>query len=177
VRPSISEVETRETVWLVRHACAGDKYHWHGSDDDQRPLDQAGQLQASALAHELAPLRPGRLFASPSRRCHDTLAPLAEASGLPIEPLELLAKGHAPAVTALLRLKDSTGSVFCTHGEVMRPVLEDFKARGLDVEGEITDEELLLKGVAWSLRFDDQTHLKLLAPLEIETCPLHAGSS
>ena len=63
-------------VRLVRHACAGDKHSWAGDDAD-RPLDDVGRLQALAVA-ELLGLRPaGRLLSSPTRRCLDTLVPLA----------------------------------------------------------------------------------------------------
>jgi phosphohistidine phosphatase SixA len=42
-------------VYLIRHACAGDKRHWTGPDVE-RPLDAAGIAQAEALADELAVL-------------------------------------------------------------------------------------------------------------------------
>jgi phosphohistidine phosphatase SixA len=165
----------RRIVWLVRHACAGHKEQWHGDYDDERPLDAAGEQQARALTAELAPLRPSRLITSPARRCRQTLAPLAKRLGLSVNAAETLAKGHgATEVLDLLEDKSSAGAVLCTHGEVMNPVLDLLRGCGVQIDGDETDEELLLKGVAWQLSWDDDgLHLGLIAPLKIEDCPLH----
>jgi hypothetical protein len=61
-------------------------------------------------------------------------------------------------------------------GEVMAPVLDLLRRDGLVVDGGHDDEKLLLKGVAWILRFGDRPHLGLVAPLEVPTCPLHPNS-
>jgi 8-oxo-dGTP diphosphatase len=160
-------------VWLVRHACAGEKDLSDSSNDDMRPLDPTGQQQARALAVVLSEQRPRRLFSSPTRRCVDTLTPLAAALHKGIEPTELLARGHAEAVAHVLRFETSARCVFYTHGEVMQPVLELLQRNGLDIAGGYANERLLLKGVAWMLRFGKRTNLTLVAPLEVQSCPFH----
>ena len=49
--PSLSQY----LLYLIRHACAGNKRQWTGPDVE-RPLDAAGIAQAVALADELAVL-------------------------------------------------------------------------------------------------------------------------
>lgn len=77
-------------VLLVRHASAGDRRAWDG-DDDARPLDAKGMRQSAALADVLAAYGPVRILAAPPRRCTETVRPLAERLGLPVEPDPLLA--------------------------------------------------------------------------------------
>lgn len=48
-------------------------------------LDEHGRSQAVALADRLADLRPDQLISSPLLRCRQTVAPLAERLGLPVE--------------------------------------------------------------------------------------------
>ncbi|MET0726771.1 MAG: phosphoglycerate mutase family protein [Acidimicrobiales bacterium] len=161
------------TIWVVRHACAGHKGDWDGPDDS-RPLDPAGIDQALALADVLADEPPSELWSSPAKRCVDTLAPLAHAVGLPVEPDEAL---RGPDASGLLdRLETSgSGAVFCTHGEVMAPTLEVLRARGTDVVGGRSDEELLLKGSAWRLeRASSGWRLDVCAPVPRIPCPRHA---
>ena len=73
---------------LVRHASAGSRERWPGPDEE-RPLDQHGRRQASALADVLAPYGVRDLFAADIVRCIDTLAPLAKRIKRPVrtEPL------------------------------------------------------------------------------------------
>lgn len=86
------------------------------------PLSEAGSQRAAALAELLAPARPTALFASEYRRTQDTLAALAEHSGVGVtvipagEPARLLAAldalpagslavvaGHSNTVPAIVR--------------------------------------------------------------------------
>lgn len=48
-------------------------------------LDEHGHAQALALADRLEALRPDQLISSPLLRCRQTIAPLAERLGLPVE--------------------------------------------------------------------------------------------
>lgn len=67
------------TVILVRHA-------EKATDDPRDPsLSEAGTARAQALARLLGHARVTRLLASEYRRTQDTLAPLAERLGLPVE--------------------------------------------------------------------------------------------
>jgi len=73
---------------LVRHAKAGKRDDWDG-DDLLRPLSGAGHRQAQDIAELLALFGPDRIGTAPPVRCRDTVAPLADARGLPVadEPL------------------------------------------------------------------------------------------
>lgn len=73
---------------LVRHAKAGRRDGWDG-EDGLRPLSGTGTKQARALAELLPLFGPDRVATAPPVRCRDTVAPLAQALGLPIvdEPL------------------------------------------------------------------------------------------
>jgi 8-oxo-dGTP diphosphatase len=77
---------------LVRHAKAGERAGWDG-EDHERPLSEAGRKQAAALAELLPLYGPDRIVTAPLVRCRDTVAPLAEALGLPIDDEPLMSEG------------------------------------------------------------------------------------
>jgi 8-oxo-(d)GTP phosphatase len=88
---------------LVRHAKAGRRADFHG-DDRLRPLSGAGAKQAQALAELLALFGPDRVSSAPPVRCRETVAPLADALGLPIVDEPLLSEGlYADDPDATLR--------------------------------------------------------------------------
>lgn len=72
------------TMLIVRHAKAGRKQGYQG-DDLARPLDKNGRAQAEALVDLCAAFGPGRLLSAPPERCLQTLGPLSDESGLPVE--------------------------------------------------------------------------------------------
>ncbi len=80
-----------------------------------------------------------------------TLQPLADVVGLPIESWDALGR-HAGAAG----LRSTLGHpafddvVLCTHGEVMRPLLRTLRRRGAERDGTRLDgRQLLTKGSAW----------------------------
>ena len=108
------------SVLLLRHARAGERAAWTG-DDTLRPLDDRGLRQALAL-RDLAQRAIGRIVSSPYRRCVETVEPLAEALGIPIELDDRLAEG-ASTQLALALLGELDGGLACTHGDVIEAVL------------------------------------------------------
>ena len=108
------------SVLLLRHARAGERAAWTG-DDRLRPLDERGLRQALAL-RDLAQRAIGRIVSSPYRRCIETVEPLAEALGIPIELDDRLAEG-ASTQLALVLLGELDGGLACTHGDVIEAVL------------------------------------------------------
>ena len=68
------------TIYLVRHAKAGDRSSWDG-DDTIRPLSGKGRRQAVAISDRLFDLiaahPDAQLISSPYIRCMQTLEPLA----------------------------------------------------------------------------------------------------
>jgi len=128
------------TILLVRHASAGSRQRWKGKDRD-RPLDKRGRRQATELVALLGGYPIGRIMSSPYRRCIESVQPLSELLGLPIEPREELAEGAPLAVTLeLLRETVREMPVVCTHGDV---------ALGLIGAGRETK-----KGATWILEPD-----------------------
>jgi 8-oxo-dGTP diphosphatase len=77
---------------LVRHAKAGKQDDWDG-EDRLRPLSKAGAKQARTLTELLPLFGPDRIGSAPPVRCRDTVAPLADALGLPVVDEPLLGEG------------------------------------------------------------------------------------
>jgi phosphohistidine phosphatase SixA/8-oxo-dGTP pyrophosphatase MutT (NUDIX family) len=117
-------------AYLVRHAKAGDRDAWSG-DDGSRPLSRSGRRQAKGLVRILSSRIIERILSSPAVRCTETVAPLADQRGLPIEARDELMEG-APLAGALRVLDElrSTPSVLCAHGDLIPGVIEDLEAVG-----------------------------------------------
>lgn len=134
-------------VFLVRHAKASSRYRWEG-DDRLRPLTKKGREQARQLMEALAPLEPERILSSPYIRCMQTMEPLAEKLGLPIEATEALAEGHTPSALHLLRSLTDQSAVACSHGDVIPEVLWALGDRdGIDLPADMRWP----KGSTWRL--------------------------
>lgn len=158
---------------IVRHACAGDERAWPG-DDSQRPLDAVGIRQAAALADAFTDNSVQRLVASPTKRCTDTLAPLAERLHLEIETTRELSPGGSIELLLSDRHQGWSDTIFCTHGELMRPFLQRLQANRVQIDAERGDDEwLLLKGSVWRLMLDPYGQVAKLThetPLRLAGC-------
>jgi 8-oxo-dGTP diphosphatase len=135
-----------DIVRLIRHAKAGSRYDFVG-DDRERPLSNKGWVQARAIAERLATLPPSRLVASPFLRCRQTLEPLADKWGTAVEPDLRLAEGAGFHVALELLQSMPTGSVACSHGDVIPAVIDALLRRG----AELTAEPDPRKAVTWEL--------------------------
>jgi phosphohistidine phosphatase len=85
------------SLYLLRHAHAGDPEKWHGSDD-VRPLSEKGRLQAERLGLFLAEVgfSPDAILSSPKTRALETARLVATPLERPVvvrdelgEPLDL----------------------------------------------------------------------------------------
>lgn len=123
------------TLYLVRHAKAGQRADWDG-DDIVRPLSKMGWRQARALADRLGPLEPTRLVSSTYLRCRQTLEPLSDAVGLDVEGDDRLAEGAAFEDTLALLETLPDRAVLCSHGDVIPSLVDALVRRGMDVHGE-----------------------------------------
>lgn len=132
---------------LVRHARAAKRAQWTGPPL-LRPLCDAGRAQARTLAASLAASGVERILSSPALRCRQTLAPLAHATGIPIEIDERLAEGgdEAKLFEAIASFRDRA-TALCTHGDAIGAVLERLRAEGLVIE----DETRCERGSCWTL--------------------------
>jgi len=151
------------TVYLVRHAKAGERNVWE--DDDQlRPLSGRGHLQARGLLDVLEGARFDRLFSSPYVRCMETVVPLSGARGVAIEPADALAEGAGlDEVLALVRKYAEHGAVLCTHGDVIPMLLHHYASRGVDIGA----APQWPKGSTWALETDatgEVTSVRYLPP-------------
>lgn len=113
-----------------------------------RPLSEAGRAQAQQLAAALRDAGAKRLVSSPALRCRQTLAPLALATGLPVEIDERLDErrdaAKAPEALAALR----SDAVLCTHGDHVAALLAHLRSEGA---AELDDEARCEKASVWTL--------------------------
>ena len=98
-------------------------------------------------------------MSSPYVRCRETVAPLDERLGLPVEDSDALSEG-APLSEAL-RLIDKVSdkpTVLCTHGDVIGDLLYHFGGQHarLDAGDDAAPSELRFpKGSTWVLDVED----------------------
>ena len=106
-----------------------------------------------------------------------TLQPLADVVGVPIETWDALGR-HAGAAGAALdpRAPGVRRRVMCTHGEVLRPLLRTLRRRGAGRDGAHLDgRRLLAKGSAWLVTIEPDgtvSSFEHLAPALISTVGL-----
>jgi broad specificity phosphatase PhoE len=135
------------TIYLVRHAKAGDRSLWR-QDDWLRPLSRAGRAQARGILELLGDARFDRVLSSPYVRCIETVAPIAGARRLAIEPEDALAEGgDLDSVFALISKHMGTGALLCSHGDIIPAVLEGLAAGGVD----LGPDPRCPKGCTWVL--------------------------
>ena len=141
----------RGTLYLVRHAKAGERRGWKG-DDRQRPLSKRGRRQAQRLVGAFGGHTIDRLLTSPYVRCRQTLEPLAKNRGLKIEERTELEE-NIPVDGALQLVKELAGSsaMFCSHGEVIPALINRLQEEGMAVSGP-TDTK---KGSVWVISVRD----------------------
>ena len=115
---------------LVRHASAGRREDWAGSDR-LRPLDNRGRRQAVGLIAALAGYPVERILSSPYVRCTETVLPLAAQRALAIEDrLELAEGASRESALALVGEVEGPGLVVCTHGDVVEELLGEGMKKG-----------------------------------------------
>jgi 8-oxo-dGTP diphosphatase len=134
-------------LYVVRHAKAGVREAW-SSPDEERPLTRRGRKQARRLVGWFRDLEIERVLSSPFVRCLQTVEPLAEARGLPVEVATELREGAS--VDELLRALATFGdrpTVVCGHGREMRSMIDRIEAGGATIEG----ARGIAKGSVWVL--------------------------
>ena len=139
------------SIYLIRHAKAGRKSQFEGPDA-QRPLDEAGRLQAKALATTIASFNPTCLLSSPYLRCMQTLQDLGEQTGQPVQPEARLAEdSDIGAFVGLLEVV-ADGAVLCSHGDMIPAAIRLLEKRGMN----ITTEPDSRKASVWVLDRDGE---------------------
>jgi 8-oxo-(d)GTP phosphatase len=138
------------TLYLMRHAAAGDRNKWKGIDA-VRPLTKKGRRQSAILADYLAGAGIERIYTSAYTRCVQTVEPLAEAIGAKVVEHDALAEG--PDIDAAYELCDSLvgfNAVLCTHGDVIPAVINRMMWAGLTLETRF----YCSKGSIWEVDLD-----------------------
>jgi 8-oxo-dGTP diphosphatase len=137
-------------VYLVRHALAGDRAQWKGSDK-KRPLSKRGRTQAAAITDALSGFPVTDIWSSRWIRCHDTVAPLAHLLDLPVQHHGALVEGAAAAgprdVERLVSSLAGSTAVLCTHGDVIAAFVEKLVRAGVSLDGPVQWK----KGSIWVL--------------------------
>jgi 8-oxo-dGTP diphosphatase len=137
-------------AYLIRHAKAGNRDAWEGSDA-ARPLSKSGRIQALGIRDLLAAEPVARVLSSPAVRCVETVQPLADSRGLAVEETEDLFEGRGPGPAHQLIRSVAGGPIaLCTHGDVIELLLDDLAEHGV----ELPDGRLLKKGSIWVLAVD-----------------------
>lgn len=139
-------------VHVIRHAEAGDRKRWKGSDE-ARPLSRGGRHQARELAARFADEPFVQLLSSSFRRCAQTLEPLAEARGIPIELRDELAEGRPWEYLEklILEAEGEGPTAACVHGDVLQGLMNDLFERGI---GRAVDKGFR-KGATWVIEVLD----------------------
>jgi 8-oxo-(d)GTP phosphatase len=145
-------------VSLVRHAHAGSRTAWHGPDR-LRPLDSVGHEQVERLARLVVEaLPPDRIFAATPVRCRETVAPPAEALGLPVKvdpAFDEESPDGAPGAATALRAHAANGgsTLVCSQGKAIPPLLRFLRP----AQTPSVEEFETPKGTGWLLALADKT--------------------
>ncbi|MGY1803554.1 NUDIX domain-containing protein [Blastococcus sp. SYSU D00922] len=151
------DVPRMPTLLLVRHGHAGSRRDWDGPDD-LRPLDARGRREAARLAEVLPAFAPTTVMSARRTRCEETVAPLADRLGLPVEPLAELGEEEFAAdpqaglavVERLLAPRPAPGvTVVCSQGGAIPSVLLSLGVRWEGVSGRLYPPAA--KGSVWVL--------------------------
>jgi 8-oxo-dGTP diphosphatase len=140
--------EVTATVIVLRHASAGEKRYWHGSDL-LRPLDARGRFEAPELAGLLGAYGPARVVSSATARCVETVLPYAMAEGLPVTTELAFTVGSeqiSEATERLASLISGESLIVCTHGEIVPDLVASLCAR---FESKTPDDPALRKASFW----------------------------
>jgi 8-oxo-dGTP pyrophosphatase MutT (NUDIX family)/phosphohistidine phosphatase SixA len=113
---------------VVRHGSAGERSAFTG-DDRERPLDDLGHRQATALVPVLEALGVRRVLSADVLRCLDTVGPFAAQRRTPVESEPLLSEsGFAESPDAAVErmltvIADGEPVVVCSQGKAIPTLL------------------------------------------------------
>lgn len=151
-REIVNSVDGRDllgtgTLFLARHAAAGDRRSWEGDDRD-RPLSAKGVAQAKGLADRLRHRAIEAIVTSPYVRCVQTVQPLADELGLDLQVEEVLAEGEVgKKARELVRSLVGSNAVVCSHGDVIPALLDWMVRRGMTLKSTFDCK----KGSVWEV--------------------------
>lgn len=115
-------------VLLVRGAAATPREQWPRSDTT-RPLTSEGQQAACSLANLSSLFHIDQVLSAHARRCIDTVGPLANRQMLIPKVTASLAEDRVAQALDLVDRVRGTGTVLCTHEDVISALLQRLAAR------------------------------------------------
>ena len=154
-------------LYVIRHTHAGHRAAWDGADD-LRPLSTKGRRQAEAIAEHLASAGISRLVSSDSLRCVQSVEPLGQRLGVPVEVDPRLREGsggeEALALAGELR-KEHAAAALCSHGDVIPDMLRILKA----TTARFKEPLQWPKASTWVLTWEDDrwTRARYIPPPEL----------
>lgn len=135
-------------IYLVRHGSAG-KRRLDDPDDWSRGLDKRGRAQRDSLTRLLQAHPITRIGASDYSRCIETVRPLSDRIGVPLEFEPALVEGsHPHRMVSLIHELQEEAAILCTHGDVIEDLVGHLYASRIPMEG----ERRWQKGSVWELR-------------------------
>lgn len=138
-------------IVLLRHAKAVKRSDWDGDDDDDRPLDSRGEIQARQLGVILRAFGSLEVRSSDANRCQQTASVLSQDWGTPVitEPALSEYAYKRNSIDALARIKEllqlESALIVCSH----RPVLPHLAKALLEDTMLETPTSSLEPGAAW----------------------------
>lgn len=135
-------------IYLIRHASAGNRSPMD-PDDWSRGLDKRGIEQRRWLTRLLQAHPITRIGSSDYTRCRETVRPLSERLGIPLEFEPALVEGsHPHRMISLIHELQEEAAILCSHGDVIESVVGSLFASGIPMQGPMKWK----KGSVWELR-------------------------
>jgi phosphohistidine phosphatase SixA/8-oxo-dGTP pyrophosphatase MutT (NUDIX family) len=135
---------------MLRHAKALARSEWQGDDDD-RPLELTGQLQAKRMLSIFQVFGLEEIYTSDAVRCFDTVAALGKSLGIELRVVNQLSeytfkKNKEKAIDFVKEvIKSNETILICSHNPVLPRMLEKLTKK-VNVE---LPASKLLPGEAW----------------------------
>jgi len=107
---------------LIRGATATPRKLW-GHSEMTRPLAREGRTTARSLQDLGSFFEINRILSAPAARCVETVGPLARRESLTVEVAHDLSDGRIDHAMRLVDGARGTGTVLCTHEDVVSGVL------------------------------------------------------
>lgn len=121
-----------DTIYLVRHAKAGERRVWEG-DDVERPLSKKGWRQSEAIAKRLKKHGATALYSSSYVRCMQTLEPISKLIGQPVQAEKRLFEYEPFEPVLDLIAEVENRAVLCSHGDIIPATIEALQRRGMEI--------------------------------------------
>ena len=134
-------------IHLYRHADAGKRCEL-GWPRPGPPPRRTGLSRSPDWSPTASPQRAiTRILTSPYLRCVQSVEPLSEATGIPIEIEPRLAEHSDPEPAMALLTEVEAGTVLCSHGDIVSAIVGRIAAEGAALDGDLVWAE----GSIWHL--------------------------